>query len=143
MVDYDTATRIETRKLAKVVVGQTTKNLVTAFFFNLNAIKAGKSRPQGYPRWKPAKVGVLGAGMMGAGIAHANATRGIACVLKDVSAEKAEAGLAAIRKITASAVKRGALDPVREARLLGLVTATADVRALDGCDLIVEAVFES
>ena len=72
MVDYDTATRIESRKLAKTMVSQTTKNMVTAFFFNLNAIKSGKSRPAGVPRWKPTKVGVLGAGMMGAGIAHAD-----------------------------------------------------------------------
>jgi 3-hydroxyacyl-CoA dehydrogenase/enoyl-CoA hydratase/3-hydroxybutyryl-CoA epimerase len=81
--------------------------------------------------------------MMGAGIAHANASRGIACVLKDVSAEKAAAGLAAIRKVTAAQVKRGALDELGEAKLLALVTPTAEARALDGCDLIVEAVFEN
>ena len=54
-VDYDTATRIESRKLAKIMVGQNAKNMITAFFFNLNAIKAGKSRPAGVPRWKPAR----------------------------------------------------------------------------------------
>jgi 3-hydroxyacyl-CoA dehydrogenase/enoyl-CoA hydratase/3-hydroxybutyryl-CoA epimerase len=81
--------------------------------------------------------------MMGAGIAHANASRGIACVLKDVSAEKAAAGLAAIRKVTAGQVKRGALDELGEAKLLALVTPTAEARALDGCELIVEAVFEN
>jgi len=80
---------------------------------------------------------------MGAGIAHANASRGIACVLKDVSAEKAAAGLAAIRKVTAGQVKRGALDELGEAKLLALVTPTAEARALDGCELIVEAVFEN
>ena len=71
MVDYDTATRIESRKLAKTMVGQTTKNMVTAFFFDMNAIRSGKSRPMDVPKWKPAKIGVLGAGMMGAGIARA------------------------------------------------------------------------
>jgi enoyl-CoA hydratase/carnithine racemase len=74
-VDYDTATRIESRKLAKLMVGQNAKNMITAFFFNTNAIKAGKSRPAGIAPWKPSKIGVLGAGMMGAGIAYANAMR--------------------------------------------------------------------
>ena len=143
LVDYDTAVRIEARKLAKVMVGQTAKNMIQAFFFDLQAIRSGKARPKGFPSWRPAKVGILGAGMMGAGIAHANASRGIACVLKDVSAEKAAAGLAAIRKVTAGQVKRGALDELGEAKLLALVTPTAEARALDGCELIVEAVFEN
>jgi 3-hydroxyacyl-CoA dehydrogenase/enoyl-CoA hydratase/3-hydroxybutyryl-CoA epimerase len=117
--------------------------MIQAFFFDLQAIRSGKARPQGFPAWKPNKVGILGAGMMGAGIAHANASRGIACVLKDVSAAKSEAGVAAIRKVTSAAVARGSLDAVREAKLLALVAPTGDVRALDGCDLIVEAVFEN
>jgi 3-hydroxyacyl-CoA dehydrogenase/enoyl-CoA hydratase/3-hydroxybutyryl-CoA epimerase len=143
LVDFDSAVRIEARKLARVMVGQTAKNMIQAFFFDLQAIRSGKARPQGFPAWKPKKVGILGAGMMGAGIAHANASRGIACVLTDVSAAKAEAGVAAIRKVTSAAVARGSLDAVREAKLLALVAPTGDVRALDGCDLIVEAVFEN
>ena len=142
MVDYDTATRIESRKLAKTMVGQTTKNMVTAFFFNMNAIKSGKSRPAGVPRWKPSKVGVLGAGMMGAGIAHATASRGMACVLKDVNIDKARAGFEAIRKITAPSVAKGGMTEVQQAHLLNLVTPTADAADLQGCDLIIEAVFE-
>ena len=142
LVDYATATRIESRKLAKVLVGQTARNMVQAFFFDANAIKSARARPKGVPAWTPKRVGILGAGMMGAGIAHANAARGIACVLKDVSDEKAEAGLAAIRTITSAQVTRGTLDPVREAGLLALVRPTSDVRALAGCDLIVEAVLE-
>ena len=96
MVDYDTATRIESRKLAKIMVGQNAKNMITAFFFGLNAIKSGKSRPPIASTWKPKKVGVLGAGMMGHGIAHANASRGIRCVMLDVSIDKARAGFDAI-----------------------------------------------
>ena len=142
MVDYDTATRIESRKLAKTMTSQTTKNMVTAFFFNMNAIKSGKSRPKDVPRWKPAKVGVLGAGMMGAGIAHATASRGMACVLKDVSADKARAGFEAVRKITAPLVAKGRMSEVQQAGLLNLITPTADVADLKGCDLIIEAVFE-
>ena len=142
MVDYDTATRIESRKLAKTMTSQTTKNMVTAFFFNMNAIRSGKSRPKDVPRWKPAKVGVLGAGMMGSGIAHALASRGIACVLKDVSLDKAHAGFEAVRKITAPQVAKGRLSEVQQARLLNLITPTADAQDLSGCDLIIEAVFE-
>ncbi len=143
LVDYDTAVRIEARKLARIMVGQNAKNMIKAFFFDANAIKSGQARPKRDAVWRPAKVGVLGAGMMGAGIAHANAARGIACVLKDISPERAEAGLASIRRITAPQVAKGKMDAVREARLLALVTPAADVRALDGCDLVIEAVFEN
>ena len=137
LVDYDTATRIESRKLAKIMVGQNAKNMIQAFFFDMNAIAAGRSRPADAPKWKPKRVGVLGAGMMGAGIAHANASRGIACVLKDVTIEKANAGLDAVRRIGA-----GRLDEAAQAKLLALVTPTADAADLRGCDLIIEAVFE-
>jgi 3-hydroxyacyl-CoA dehydrogenase/enoyl-CoA hydratase/3-hydroxybutyryl-CoA epimerase len=141
-VDYDTATRIESRKLAKIMVSQTTKNMVTAFFFNLNAIRSGKSRPAGVPKWKPGKVGVLGAGMMGAGIAHACASRGFACVLKDVSIEKARAGFEAVRKVTAPLVAKGRLSEQQQAEILNRVTPTADANDLQGSELIIEAVFE-
>ncbi len=133
-VDFDTAMRIESRYLAKVAVGQVAKNMITAFFFNLTAIKSGASRPKDVPKWKPTKVGILGAGMMGSGIAYATATRGIACVLKDVSLEAAEKGRSYTEKIL-SKRKRG-LEP------LGLIQATANVDDLAGCDLIIEAVFE-
>jgi len=141
-VDYDTATRIESRKLAKIMVGQNAKNMISAFFFDLNAIRSGKSRPEGFAQWRPARVGVLGAGMMGSGIAYANAARGIATVLKDVSVEKAEAGKAYSRKLTDKAVARGNSDPVKQASLLSLITPTADAADLQGCDLVIEAVFE-
>jgi len=119
LVDYDTATRIESRKLAKIMTGQTARNMIQAFFYDLNAIKAGKARPQGVPPWKPKRVGVIGAGMMGAGIAQANASRGIPCVLEDV-----------------------AIDKARQAAKHELVTPSADVADLKGCELIIEAVFE-
>ena len=119
LVDYDTATRIESRKLAKIMTGQTARNMIQAFFYDLNAIKAGKARPQGFAAWKPKRVGVLGAGMMGAGIAQANASRGIPCVLEDV-----------------------AIDKARQAAKHELVTPSADVADLKGCELIIEAVFE-
>ena len=142
MVDYDTATRIESRKLAKLMVSQTTKNMITAFFFDMNACRSGKARPKDVPKWKPSKIGVLGAGMMGAGIAHAAASRGMACVLKDVSIEKARAGFEAVRKVTAPAVAKGRMTEVQQAGLLNLITPTGDAADLRGCALIIEAVFE-
>jgi 3-hydroxyacyl-CoA dehydrogenase / enoyl-CoA hydratase / 3-hydroxybutyryl-CoA epimerase len=142
MVDYDTATRIESRKLAKIMVGQTAKNMITAFFFDMNAVKSGKSRPAGVPKSKPSKIGVLGAGMMGAGIAHAAASRGIACVLKDVSLDKARAGFESVRKVTVPLVAKGRMTEVQQADLLNRITPTGDAADLQGCDLIIEAVFE-
>jgi 3-hydroxyacyl-CoA dehydrogenase/enoyl-CoA hydratase/3-hydroxybutyryl-CoA epimerase len=142
MVDYDTATRIESRYLAKLMTGQNAKNMITAFFFNLNAIKSGQSRPKDVPKWKPAKVGILGAGMMGAGIAWANASRGIASVLKDVSTDKAEHGKAYSKKLTDPRVAKGKMTLPAQAELLNLITPTASAADLQGCDLIIEAVFE-
>jgi 3-hydroxyacyl-CoA dehydrogenase/enoyl-CoA hydratase/3-hydroxybutyryl-CoA epimerase len=82
--------------------------MVSAFFFDMNAVRSGRSRPAGVPQSRPLKVGVLGAGMMGAGIAWANASRGIATVLKDVSLDKAEAGKARSAALAASVWARAA-----------------------------------
>jgi 3-hydroxyacyl-CoA dehydrogenase/enoyl-CoA hydratase/3-hydroxybutyryl-CoA epimerase len=142
-VDFDTAMRIESRYLASLMTSPVAKNMINTFFFNLNAIKSGQSRPRDVPKYKPQKVGVLGAGMMGAGIAYAQASRGIATVLKDVSLEKAEQGKAYSQKITQSRVDKGRLNPHDQTALLGRITPTATAADLKGCDLIIEAVFEN
>ena len=142
-VDYDTATRIETRKLARIMVGQTTKNMVNAFFFNLNAIKSGKSRPGTFAPWKPVRVGILGAGMMGAGIAYANAIKGIPCVLKDVSLDKAQLGRAYTQKLTDKQIASKRMQAADQLKALALIQATDKAEDLKGCDLIIEAVFEN
>jgi 3-hydroxyacyl-CoA dehydrogenase / enoyl-CoA hydratase / 3-hydroxybutyryl-CoA epimerase len=142
-VDFDTALRIESRYLAKLVVNPIAKNMINTFFFNMNAIKSGQSRPKDVPRYKPQKVGILGAGMMGGGIAYSQASRGIATVLKDVSAEKAEAGKAYSAKITQPRVEKGRMSPHDQAALLARITPTESAEALRGCDLIIEAVFEN
>jgi hypothetical protein len=99
------------------------KNMINTFFFNMNAIKSGQSRPKDVPRYKPKKVGILGAGMMGAGIAYSQASRGIATVLKDVSLEKAEHGKAYSAKLTQARVDKGRMGPHDQAELLGRITA--------------------
>ncbi|MBB5805035.1 3-hydroxyacyl-CoA dehydrogenase/enoyl-CoA hydratase/3-hydroxybutyryl-CoA epimerase [Saccharothrix ecbatanensis] len=121
LVDFDTALRIETRYFVELASGQVSKNMINTFWFQLNEIGAGKSRPAGVPASKVSKVGVLGAGMMGAGIAEVSAKAGIEVVLKDVTLEGA---------------RRGAGDTPG-------ITPTDSDADLAGCDLIVEAVFEN
>ncbi|HNK54281.1 MAG TPA: 3-hydroxyacyl-CoA dehydrogenase NAD-binding domain-containing protein, partial [Ottowia sp.] len=141
-VDYDTASRIESRYLASLMTGPVARNMINTFFFNLNAIKSGQSRPQVATRFKPQKVGILGAGMMGAGIAWAQASRGIATVLKDVSLDKAEQGKAYSAKLTQKRVDKGRMSAPEQQALLARITPTADAADLKGCELIIEAVFE-
>lgn len=141
-VDFDTGSLIETRYFAELVIGQVAKNMTGAFWFQLNAIKAGGSRPPGVDRATFKKVGVLGAGMMGAGIAYATATRGIEVVLKDVSTENAEKGKTYSEKLLAKKVSRGRMTEAQKAEVLGRITTTGDAQDLADCDLVIEAVFE-
>ena len=141
-VDFDTASRIESRYLTNLVVNQGSKNMIQAFFFDLQAINAGKLRPQGIEPWKATKVGVLGAGMMGAGIAYVCARAGMEVVLKDVAVENAEKGKAYSEKLLDKAISRGRSTEEKKAELLGRIKATADPADLSGCDLVIEAVFE-
>jgi 3-hydroxyacyl-CoA dehydrogenase/enoyl-CoA hydratase/3-hydroxybutyryl-CoA epimerase len=131
-VDFETALRIESRYLAKLAVGQVAKNMIN-LFFNRTAIRSGASRPKDVPKWKASKVGILGAGMMGGGIAWANALRGVPCVLKDTTPELAQKGKAYSEKLAA---KRN------RAQVPALITPTASASDLQGCDLIIEAVYE-
>ncbi|HET9500242.1 MAG TPA: 3-hydroxyacyl-CoA dehydrogenase NAD-binding domain-containing protein [Marmoricola sp.] len=141
-VDFDTASTIESRYLAGLVVGQNAKNMITAFFFDLQAINGGALRPDGVAVFQPTRALVLGAGMMGAGIAYSCARSGIDVVLKDVSLEAAEKGKAYSDKLLTKAVERGKMDEAKKAEILGRITATDDPQAAAGCDLVIEAVFE-
>jgi 3-hydroxyacyl-CoA dehydrogenase/enoyl-CoA hydratase/3-hydroxybutyryl-CoA epimerase len=142
-VDIPTALRLESRYLAKLMTGINARAMINTFFFNLNAIKSGQSRPGDAPRFKPAKVGLLGAGMMGAGIAFAQASRGIATVLKDVSQDKASAGKAYSAKLTQARVDKGRMSADDQKLVLERIHATDQVQDLQGCELIIEAVFEN
>ncbi|TCK26900.1 3-hydroxyacyl-CoA dehydrogenase NAD-binding domain-containing protein [Pseudonocardia endophytica] len=142
-VDFDTALRIEGRYFAELVAGQVSKNMTKAFFFDLNAINGGKSRPDGIEKWAPTKVAVLGAGMMGAGIAYVCALSGWDVVLKDVSQEAADKGKAYSQGLVEKGVQRGKTTQEKGDALLGRITATDDYADLAGCDVVIEAVFES
>jgi 3-hydroxyacyl-CoA dehydrogenase/enoyl-CoA hydratase/3-hydroxybutyryl-CoA epimerase len=141
-VDFETATRIESRYFVKLVLSQVAKNMIGTFWFQLNELNAGASRPQGIDKHKTKKVGILGAGMMGAGIAYASATCGIEVVLKDISLEAAEKGKGYTEKLLAKRVQKGRMAREKMDSILSLITPTMNAEDLQGCDLIIEAVFE-
>ncbi|MEO7260661.1 MAG: 3-hydroxyacyl-CoA dehydrogenase NAD-binding domain-containing protein [Jatrophihabitantaceae bacterium] len=142
-VDIDTALRIETRYLTDLVRGQVSKNMISAFWFDLNSINSGGSRPAGFPPRRTSRVAVLGAGMMGAGIAYVAARNGIEVVLRDVSMAAAEKGKDYSRTLLDKAVGRGRLTDAERDQVLARITPTDSVAELAGCDLVIEAVFEN
>jgi 3-hydroxyacyl-CoA dehydrogenase/enoyl-CoA hydratase/3-hydroxybutyryl-CoA epimerase len=142
-VDFDTATRIESRYFASLVTGQVAKNMIQAFFFDLQHINSGGSRPDGIGKIPIKKIGVLGAGMMGAGIAYVSAKAGFDVVLKDVSAEAAAKGKGYSEKLEAKALQRGRTTEEKSKALLDRITPTADPADLAGVDFVIEAVFEN
>ncbi|MFL1545435.1 3-hydroxyacyl-CoA dehydrogenase NAD-binding domain-containing protein [Pseudomonas sp. O39] len=141
-VDFDTAHLIETRYFTELVTGQVAKNMIGTFWFQLNEINAGRSRPQGFAPYVTRKVGVLGAGMMGAGIAYVSACAGIEVVLKDVNLAAAEKGKAHSAALLDKQVSRGQLTAEQRESTLARIHPTQDDADLAGCDLIIEAVFE-
>ncbi|MDM1281555.1 3-hydroxyacyl-CoA dehydrogenase NAD-binding domain-containing protein [Acinetobacter indicus] len=142
-VDVDTALTIESRYFTYLATGQVSKNMIGTFWHGLNAIKSGASRPQNIPQWQAKKVGILGAGMMGAGIAYAAAIKGIAVILKDVAIENAEKGKAYSQKLLDKKVAQGRMTAEKRDQILARITPTASTADLAGCDLIIEAVFEN
>ncbi|MFJ8673962.1 3-hydroxyacyl-CoA dehydrogenase NAD-binding domain-containing protein [Streptomyces sp. NPDC093589] len=141
-VDFETAQTIEARYFVELVTGQISKNMIQAFFFDLQAVNSGANRPKDIASRKVEKVAVLGAGMMGAGIAYSCAKAGMQVVLKDVSAEAAAKGKAYAEGLLAKALGRGRTTEQKRDELLARITPTADPQDLAGCDAVIEAVFE-
>ena len=141
-VDVDTAFQIEGRYFMDLATGQVAKNMINAFFFDLQHINKGGSRPDGYAQRTFRKVGVLGAGMMGAGIAYSCARAGMDVVLKDTDLATATRGKGYSARLLDKAVSRGRSTPDQRDELLARITPTADAGDLKGCDLVIEAVFE-
>lgn len=138
---FDSALRAESRGFAALAETAEAKAAIHTFFFGMQAIKGGKMRPEGAP-WQASRGAILGAGMMGAGIAWAQAARGLPSLLKDVSLEAAEKGKAYSEGLAEKRVKRGRMDAAGKEALLGLITPTDQDADLEGADLIIEAVFE-
>jgi 3-hydroxyacyl-CoA dehydrogenase/enoyl-CoA hydratase/3-hydroxybutyryl-CoA epimerase len=141
-VDFETAQVVEARYFVDLAVGQTAKNMIQAFFFDLQAVNSGANRPKDVARREVRRVAVLGAGMMGAGIAYSCARAGIEVVLKDVSLEAAVKGKGYSEKLCAKAVSRGRTTRDKADALLARITPTAEAADLAGCDAVIEAVFE-
>jgi 3-hydroxyacyl-CoA dehydrogenase/enoyl-CoA hydratase/3-hydroxybutyryl-CoA epimerase len=142
LLDFDTACVVESRYFAACVMSQEAKNMVHTLWFQLNAIKKGASRPQGVPPSKVGKLGILGAGMMGGGIAYVSAKAGMDVVLLDTTQEAAEKGKAYSQGLLDKAVKKGRSTPEKRDALLAKIKPTTKYEDLAGCDLVIEAVFE-
>ncbi len=141
LVPFDEALKIEARWFTKIICDPTSSAMIRSLFINKQALEKGAVRPD-VPDESVKKVGVLGAGMMGAGIAYVSAMAGIEVVLVDRDQEAADKGKATAEGILAEGVKRKKTTEEKKAQVLGLITATPDYGKLEGCDLIVEAVFE-
>lgn len=142
LLDFDAGSQVESRYFAACVVSQTSKNMIGTLWHQLNAIKKGQSRPKGPAESKVKKVGILGAGMMGAGIAYVSAKVGIDVVLLDTTQENAEKGKAYSQGILDKAISRGRSTAEKRDALLARIKPTTSYDDLQGCDLVIEAVFE-
>ncbi len=138
---FDSALRTESRGIAALIPTPECKAAISTFFFGMQAVKSGKIRPEGAVT-KFEKSAVLGAGMMGAGIAWAHAAKGIHTVLKDVSIETAEKGKAHSEKLADKQIARNRMTPAQKDARLNLIQPSADDANLDGAEIIIEAVFE-
>jgi len=141
LVPFDTALRIEARWFTSVLLDPTSSAMIRSLFLNKEALEKGANRPA-VPDQRVRKVGVLGAGMMGAGIAHVSASAGIEVVLIDQAQEAADRGKAWSEGLLDKGIARKKVTREKKAEVLSRITATTDYAALEGCDLIVEAVFE-
>ncbi|GIT40858.1 MAG: hypothetical protein Ct9H300mP9_7080 [Candidatus Neomarinimicrobiota bacterium] len=142
LVEFETASQIESNYFAQLITGQVSKNMMNTFWFQLNEINAGASRPAKIEPTTTSKVGVLGAGLMGHGITYVTALAGIEVVMIDSSQEHADKGLARIESYLENGLRNGLFNSDKVDRTLGRITATDDYSILNGCDLIIEAVFE-
>ena len=142
LTDIDNGLKIESRFFVACALSDVSKNMINTLWTQLNSIKKGQSRPEGFERSKVSKVGILGAGMMGAGIAYVSAKAGMEVVLLDTAIEGAEKGKNYSSKLLDKAISRGRSTEEKKQALLGLIKTTTSYDDLEGCDLIIEAVFE-
>ncbi|MDP1669947.1 3-hydroxyacyl-CoA dehydrogenase NAD-binding domain-containing protein [Phaeovulum sp.] len=141
LVPFDTALKIEARWFTNVMMNPSSGAMIRSLFINKEALEKGANRPR-VPDQSVQKLGVLGAGMMGAGIAYVAAQAGISVVLIDASQEAADKGKGYSEALLEKSVQRRKLSEEKKADVLGRITATTDYAVLEGCDLVVEAVFE-
>jgi len=142
-VGFDDALKIETRYFVYLACGPVSKNMIQAFFFDLQGINKGAARPEGYEKWQGEKIVVLGAGMMGAGIAYVSALAGMEVVLKDMTLEAAQKGKGYSEGLVAKAVKRGKMSQEKGDELLSRILPTDNPADAKDANIFIEAVFEN
>jgi 3-hydroxyacyl-CoA dehydrogenase/enoyl-CoA hydratase/3-hydroxybutyryl-CoA epimerase len=141
MVPFDTALKIEARHFTSLLMNPSSTAMIRSLFINKEALEKGANRPSVADQTVK-KVGIIGAGMMGAGIAYVSGNAGIEVVLIDAAQEAADRGKAYSEGLLDKGIQRKKVTAERKAEVLGRIHATTDYAALAGCDLIVEAVFE-
>jgi len=142
-IPVDRALEIEARNFTHAVCTKEAKNMIRTGFFAIQDAAKGKARPKGEPKYEINKLGILGAGMMGAGIAYVSAKTGMDVILKDVTVEGAEKGKAYSSMLLDKAIAKKRSTPEKKETLLAKITPTDDPNAVEGSDLIIEAVFEN
>ncbi|TRD22285.1 3-hydroxyacyl-CoA dehydrogenase NAD-binding domain-containing protein [Palleronia caenipelagi] len=141
MVPFDTALKIEARWFVNVLMNPSSSAMIRSLFINKQALEKGANRPD-VPDQSVKKIGILGAGMMGAGIAYVSALAGMEVVLIDQKQEAADKGKSYSESILDKGIARKKVTQEKKEQVLGRITATTDYDALKGADLIIEAVFE-
>jgi 3-hydroxyacyl-CoA dehydrogenase/enoyl-CoA hydratase/3-hydroxybutyryl-CoA epimerase len=142
LVDIDTGLALESRYFVACAMSQVSKNMIGTLWHQLNSINKGQSRPKSIPPYQTKKVGVLGAGMMGAGIAYVSAKAGIDVVLLDTTIENADKGKTYSENLLNKAIAKGRSNDSKKQSLLDKIQTTTDYADLADCDLVIEAVFE-
>lgn len=143
LVNIDRGIVIEARHFVKVANSSVAKNLIRTTFFGLNEVNKGAGRPKNVPATQINSIGILGAGMMGAGIAYVSAMAGLKVTLKDTTLENAEKGKDYSRKLLQKGIERGKMTAEKAEQILALIQTTDIYEPLQGVDLIIEAVFEN
>ncbi|WP_282129468.1 3-hydroxyacyl-CoA dehydrogenase NAD-binding domain-containing protein [Roseobacter litoralis] len=142
LVPFDTALKVEARWFTNVLMNPSSSAMIRSLFVNKEALEKGAVRPDDVADQRVKKLGVLGAGMMGAGISLVSAQAGIEVVLIDQTQEAADRGKAYTASFADKGIARKKTTPEKKEQLLNLITATTDLDHLKDCDLIIEAVFE-
>ncbi|MEM1361158.1 MAG: 3-hydroxyacyl-CoA dehydrogenase NAD-binding domain-containing protein [Pseudomonadota bacterium] len=141
LVDFDTALRVEARHMVSILLNPSSSAMIRSLFINKEALEKGARRPD-LPDQSVKKLGVLGAGMMGAGIAYVAAKAGIDVILIDRDQDSADRGKAHSQALLDKAVSRKRSTPEARDEVLARITPSPEFAMLEGCDLVVEAVFE-
>ena len=142
-LDFDTACKIESQQFSELVMKQDTKNMMKTFWFDLNRIKAGEMRPSGFGKFRARKVGIIGAGIMGTGIALSCLLHGVEVVMKDVSKAVAQKGMDEVHSKLDAMVGTSRISQALADKAKSNFVSTEKIELFEKCDLIVEAVFEN